>query len=801
MNPTENSVAFGASGIEPLWTSSAKEGLGTAYHTSCRLWFTLSHGIVNEIYYPHVDQPNTRDFEFLITDGETFCHEEKRDLDHKIEYPERDCPFYRLTNSEPNGRYRLIKDILTDPHRSVLLVHTKLEILDKSLRGKLRLYALLAPHIARHGAHNSGWCSEISGLKLLRAERGNTHLVMGCSTGFSRRSVGYVGASDGWQDLMDNFKMDWEFCAAENGNIALTGEIDLQQHRHEFTIGIALGGSCQSTSAKLLQSLAEPFDVQRESYIRQWQRTVVNPKFDFAGQTSDGGHIYRLSRCILLAHEDKNFQGALVASMSIPWGETKGDSDIGGYHLVWTRDLVQSATALLASGQTGTPLRALIWLATIQQPDGSFPQNSWINGTAYWSGFQLDEIAAPILLTWRLHREGVDLGLFDPCVMILRAAAYLIRQGPVTAQERWEENSGYSPSTLATVIAGLVCAAEFAGKHPDTGIRDFIFVYADWLAAHIEEWTTTTRGELVKDIPHHYIRINPTDSQTPDPHADPNATMIRINNNGGIHPARNVVSGDFLQLVRLGIRGANDAIVRDSISVIDHVLKRDLPQGPCWRRYNHDGYGQKDDGSAYDGTGVGRSWPILTGERGHYELAAGRDALPFIKALEKFANVGGMISEQLWDAEDLPGDGMKRGRPTGAAMPLCWSHAEYISLVRSRHDGICFDRVEPAFQRYVVKPVKSRHEMWSVRCPIRRLPPGQILRLIVEADATIVWTANDWATTNKTDTTPVSALNLWFVDLPTDNCPNGSVIEFTFFWKEAQRWEGKNYSVAVDGPK
>jgi hypothetical protein len=112
MKPTDNSVAFEAPGIEPRWTSSAKEGVGTAYHTSCRLWFTLSHGIVNEIYYPRVDQRNTRDFQFLISDGETFCHEEKRDLNHQVDYPEQDGPFYRLTNSEPGGRYRLVKHVL-----------------------------------------------------------------------------------------------------------------------------------------------------------------------------------------------------------------------------------------------------------------------------------------------------------------------------------------------------------------------------------------------------------------------------------------------------------------------------------------------------------------------------------------------------------------------------------------------------------------------------------------------------------------------------------------------------------------
>ena len=800
MNPTASHVAFGAPGIEPRWTSSAKEGLGTAYHTSCRVWFTLSHGIVNEIYYPTVDQPNTRDFQFLISDGETFCHEEKRDLDHRIEYPERDCVFYRLTNSEPNGRYRLIKHVLTDPHRSVLLVHTKLEVLDESLRGKLRLYALLAPHLARQGAGNSGWCSDIGGNNLLHAERMGVHLVMGCSGGFSRRSIGYVGASDGWQDLVNNFRMDWEFQGAEDGNIALTGEIDLQGD-DEFTIAIALGESYQSTVAELLQSLAEPFDVHREAYIRQWQRTVVNPKYDFADHTSDGGHMYRLSRCILLAHEDKVFQGALVASMSIPWGETKGDNDLGGYHLVWTRDLVQSAIALLATGQTGTPLRALIWLAAIQGTDDAFPQNSWINGKAYWPGVQLDEIAAPILLAWRLQSEDTALGRFDPSVMIFRAASYLIRQGPVTAQERWEENAGYSPSTLATVIASLVCAAEFAKQHNETSTSDFILEYADWLAAHVEEWTVTTAGELVEGFRRHYVRINPTDPEAPDPHADPNTTVLSIANGGGIHPARNIIGGDFLHLVRLGIRAADDPIVRDSIVVMDRMLKRDLPQGPCWRRYNCDGYGQKDDGSAFDGTGLGRSWPILTGERGHYELAAGRDPMPFIATMEKFANEGGMISEQLWDDQDLPEKGMKRGLPTGAAMPLCWSHAEYVSLVRSAHDGVCFDRVEPAFQRYVVNPVKNRHEMWSVRHPIRHMPSGQILRLLVAADATIVWSADDWASTNIADATHISALNVWFVDLPTEECRGGSVIEFTFLWKEAQRWEGKNFSVVVSGPK
>ncbi|HWQ92514.1 MAG TPA: glycoside hydrolase family 15 protein, partial [Clostridia bacterium] len=672
--------------------------------------------------------------------------------------------------------------------------------LDDSLRRKFHLYALLAPHIARHGTGNSARCTEVGGNQLFHAERANVHLVMGCSAGFARRSVGFVGASDGWQDLMGNFKMDWEFNTAENGNIALIGEINLRGGA-DFVIAIAFGGSYQSTVAKLLQSLAEPFHIQREGYVRQWQRTVINPKYDFSDHTADRGSLYRLSRCILLAHEDKVFQGALVASMSIPWGETKDDKDLGGYHLVWTRDLVQSATALLATGQSGTPLRALIWLAAIQLPDGRFPQNSWINGEPYWSSVQLDEIAAPMLLAWRLQYQGVTLGGFDPSVMIFLAAAFLIKHGPVTAQDRWEENSGYSPSTLAMVIAGLVCAAEFAKNSNETDTEDFILEYADWLAAHVEEWTVTTCGELDEGFRRHYIRINPTDLQTPDPHADPDKTMLVVANGGGVHPARNIVSGDFLHLVRLGIRAASDPIVRDSLDVIDRVLKRSLPQGPAWRRYNHDGYGQKENGGAFDGTGVGRSWPILTGERGHYELAAGRDPMPYIVAMERFSNAGGMISEQLWDSDDLPEARMKCGLPTGAAMPLCWSHAEYVSLVRSAHDGICFDRIEPAFQRYVVRPVRSRHEIWSFRHPIRRMSHGKMLRIILTAEADVVWSANNWVSINRLDTISNNTLNLWFADLPTEDCPAAAVIEFTFFWKQDQRWEGSNCSVVVGRPQ
>ncbi len=786
----DSNIAFGAPGIEPRWTSSAKDGIGTAYHSSSRVWFTLSHGIVNEIYFPHVDTPNTRDLQFLITDGETFCHEEKRDLVHKTEYPESGTLLYRLTNSDREGRYRLVKEIVVDPHSPVLLMHTRLEILDSKLRGKLRLFALLAPHVKGTGKNNSAWQCNVGGRRLIEMEREDIDMSLGCLPDFTRRSVGYVGYSDGWQDLMDNFKLDWEFESADDGNVAVMGEIDLSQEM-EFTLGVGFGRTPHSACAHLQQALATPFSDQRAKYVSQWQRARVT--MDLSAHTKDGGGMLRLSQCVLLAHEDKTFQGAFVASLSIPWGKTKDDTDRGGYHLVWTRDMVQTATALLACGETESALRALIWLACVQATDGSLPQNSVITGVAFWKGIQLDEVAVPILLAWRLQQADA-LRLFDPWMLVSRAARYLILKGPVTSQERWEECSGYSPSTLATIIAAIVCAAEFARDRKDDAATDFLLDYADWLVAHLEDWMVTNRGELVPGKPRHYIRITPADPKQPVAAPNPDEAEINIANGGGRHPARNIVGGDFLHLVRLGIRDAHDPLIVDSIAVMDQVIKRDLPQGQCWRRYNHDGYGDKPDGSAFDGTGEGRSWPILTGERGHYELAAGRDPLPFIETMEKFANEGGMLAEQLWDADDLPDGKMKRGGPAGSAMPLCWSHAEYVSLVRSHKDGVCFDRIEPVYQRYAKAKTGSKIEMWTVAHQPQRISRGKTFRIITDKAAAIHWSFDSWTTANDLVTRD-AGFGCWFADLPSDQLPAGASIVFTLLWQAG--WEGKDFQVAI----
>ena len=433
--------AFGRPGIAPRWTSSAKEGVGTAYSTASRVWFTLSHGILNEIYYPTIDRPQIRDMEFLITDGETFFHEEKRDLDSTVSCIDEHTLGYHIESADSEGRYRLTKEIIADPHQACVLIHVRVEAVPEWL-DRLQIYALLAPHLEMGGWGNSARRCQVSGKTILAAWKDGTYLAMGTNAGFSRASCGYVGASDGWQDLKDNQQFDWQFERAEDGNIAVIGQIDITKSS-EFTVGLAFGDSLHAAITTLVQSLSTSFANHRSRYIEQWRR-ATREIVHFDSHAGDGGRLYCISHSLLLAHEDKTFVGAVVASASIPWGEAKGDEDLGGYHLVWTRDMVNSVTALLACGATGTACRALVYLACSQQPDGGFAQNFWIDGTPYWRSIQLDQVAFPIMLAWRLWKAGA-LGDFEPYPMVKAAAGFLIRYGPATQRERWEESSGYSP--------------------------------------------------------------------------------------------------------------------------------------------------------------------------------------------------------------------------------------------------------------------------------------------------------------------------------------------------------------------
>ena len=490
----------------------------------------------------------------------------------------------------------------------------------------------------------------------------------------------------------------------------------------------------------------------------------------------------------------------MIASLSIPWGDEKSDDELGGYHLVWTRDMVKCVSALLAVGDFSTPLRSLIYLAVSQREDGGFYQNFWIDGRPYWQGVQLDEVAFPILLAWRLWKSGA-LGNFDPYEMVRTACGFLIREGPVTAQDRWEEARGYSPSTLAVHISALICAAEFFADRGDQDTAEFVRDYADFLESHVERWTVTTQGTLLPGINRHYIRINPA-AVNQDADEDPNTgTLILSNRPPGTRyefPAKEIVDAGFLELVRYGVRSASDPIIQDSLRVVDDVLKVDTPLGPCWRRYNYDGYGQREDGSSYKYWGTGRAWPLLTGERGHYEIAAGHDPRPYLSALGNFAQGIGLIPEQIWDAPDLPSRHLRLAGPTGAALPLLWAHSEYLKLQRSAADGKVFDLVEPVFGRYAGGAAERQPiEVWKFNRPVPRVAAGGRLRIQADAPFLLRWTEDEWQ--HATDTRSVAtAIGVAFVDLHPSMHP--APIRFTFLWLDDNRWEGQDYTVAVQAP-
>jgi glucoamylase len=790
--------AFGKPGIRPRWTHSNKAGIGTAYSASSHLWFTIWNGIVTEAYYPTVDQPQLRDLQYLVTDGKTFFHEEKRDLTVKMERISDHVLGYRCTNADRGGRYSITKEIIGAPHSPCLLVRTRITGNDKAFLANLKIFALCAPHLEVGGSGNNGYIAAANGQSILMAQKGSKWMAMGATVPFSHLSCGYVGVSDGWTDLHENFKMDWEFDYASDGNIALTGELDLGKTQ-EFTLGLAFGDNQHRAVSNLLQSLGIPFDEHLARYQKQWDETASHLR-SLESKSFDKGNLYNSSYSLLLAHEDKSFAGAVIASLAIPWGEAKGDNDEGGYHLVWTRDMVSSATALLAAGDTATPLRALIYLAVAQQADGGFPQNFWVDGDAYWCGTQLDEVAFPIMLAWRLHCEK-GLADFDPFNLVHKGAAYLIRNGPVTQQERWEEASGYSPSTLASNIAALVCASILMRERGEPETATFVEEYADYLESHIEDWTVTTTGTLAGGTSPYYMRILPEQVGQERPAEDKESRVLHIANHApgeqSDFPARDIVDGGFLELVRYGIRKPDDPIVVATLKVIDTVLRTDTPAGPAWHRYNHDGYGQQQDGGPFTQHGVGRVWPLLTGERGHYELAAKGNPELYIRTMEGLASNTGLLPEQSWDQPNRPEIYMWLGQPTGSAMPLMWAHAEYVKLLRSTADGKVYDTIPEVARRYLGKRGKRKQlEVWKPNRHVRFMRTGEILRVQAEASFRLHWSGDNWKSVQDTQSTQ-NTLQIDYVDLTDVVTSPGTCIRFTFFWAESNHWEGQDYAVTV----
>lgn len=777
--------ALGHPGIAPTWSSSAKDLVGSTLGSS-RLWFTLGFGIVNEVYYPRIDIPQIRDLGFIVGDGGGFWVEVKRLENYSLRLLAPGAPAVEIVHT--HERFALTLRLTPDPDRDVLVI-------DVQLSGDTPLspYVLIAPRLGTSGCDNTAVISRYGARRVLAAAQGPFALALaavdeGQRDAFGRASVGYVGESDGWQDFHRNGALTWQYASAGPGNVAMIGALP-----RKAVLGLGFGSSMQAAATLAISSLMQPFDDIAQRQIEGWQQWHTRRGERTPRRANDSGAFtdqIRLSSMVLRVHCDKTYPGTMVASLSVPWGNSRNDR--GGYHLVWPRDLVQCATALLAIGAEEEARNTLRYLIATQKQDGSWYQNQWLGGTPYWTGLQLDEIAFPVLLAASMA-ELKPLSGVDVTDMICRALSFIAVTGPSSPQDRWEENAGINAFTLAVCIAALVAGAPFLPQ----SAQAFALALADFWNAYLEDWMTVGGTPLAQrlGVDAYYIRVAPSEVLS-DPASLQSILEIRNRRCNVKIPADEEVCIDFLQLVRFGLRSADDPLIRNSVTVVDALLKTDTPNGPVWHRYNGDGYGEHDDGRPFDGTGHGRAWPLLTGERGHYELVAGNDPSPYLKAMVAMTGPGGMIPEQVWDTAALPERRLFPGKPTGSAMPLAWAHAEFIKLIISRHLGHPFDRPTSVWRRYGGRRPEAKRAIWCLHAPIGSIKHAIALIIALPRAAHIHWGINGWQHIAD-DETQNTGLGLHSLELDAAVLSQAHQIDFTFQWRDTQDWVGKDYHVAV----
>jgi len=724
--------APGAPGMLSNWCDSNKQAVGTTLGIS-RTWFTIGKGILNEVYFPRIDIPQIRDMGFIIADGKGFWAELKTLADCEVRYHSAGVPAITIVHKHP--RFTFTQRIVPEPNRDVVLLELLLEG-----DAELHPYVLLAPHLGGTGKNNMAEVGDHRGRQMLWAQQGPFGLALAAADAqqqdaFDACSAGYSGVSDGWQDFDQHGEMRWRYRRASSGNVALTGALP---RRAVLALGFATSPQAAATLA--VSSLLQPFDLVWSQQIEHWQQWHGNCHIHQKSSTKAvlSEDLYaqlKTSAMVLRTHQDQSFRGAMVASLSVPWGQTGEERP--GYHLVWPRDLVESAGALLALGAEVEAREILRYLIATQREDGSWYQNQWLGGKPYWTGVQLDQVAFPVLLAGTLaDRDALD-GI-EVADMTQRALGFIAAHGPVSPQDRWEENSGMNTFTLSVCIAALVSGARFLPA-PAEG---FVLELADYWNARLDDWTAVYDTELARrhGVRGYYLRIMPQSALSD------NSVLSRVMavKNRLSDPGLNAteqIGVDFLQLVRYGLRQANAPLVRDTLKLVDALLRREMPPGSCWYRYTGDGYGEHRDGSAYDGTGHGRLWPLLTGERGHYELLSGADALPQLRTMAAMAGSAGMLPEQVWDSDAIASHRLYPGKPTGSAMPLAWSHAEYIKLACSILEGYPVDRPEPLWARYHGITPEINLWYWSPQTPIRSLPSSQRLGFCLPRPAIILWRA------------------------------------------------------------
>ena len=758
--------APGAPGGGPTWTSSAKDMVTTALRVS-RVWVTLGHGILNEIYWPATGSPQIRDLGFIIS-GPFGWVEVKRAMRYTITMPRHYVPLPHVVH-EGEG-YRLELEVVPDPLRDVVLVRFK-------LTGEgTRLYVLLAPHLENSGLNNNARAGAE-----LEAWKDEAALCLAADCGFSRSSAGYVGISDGWQDFHYNGRMGWTFEQALDGNVALLGEVGA----NDGTLALGLSMRLIGARTLALASLAEGYDAARAHFLSDWEKWGQRLIIPSCSPTVEREAL--LSAVVLKVHEDRSFPGSIVASLSVPWGNASDSS--GGYHLVWARDCVEAGLALVAVGQVDDARWMLSYLIATQSPDGRWYQNTFPDGLPFWTGIQLDEVGFPVLLAAKLAEEDALSGMGGVDSMVKRAVRYLVHNGPISAQDRWEENSGFSPFTLGIQIAALIAA----GPMVDVEERQYCLSLADYWDERIEDWTYVEHGIHAETfgVDGYYVRIGPTATE------QGLRGRVELRNRWGeTIDAAALVGMEFLYLARLGLRSPDDPRIQNTLKVVEGLLKVDLPTGSTYRRYNHDGYGEHEDGQPFDGTGIGRPWPLLAGERGHFDLQLGGDPLPYLETMARMTGRGGLIPEQVWDGQPIPERGLEPGKPSGSAMPLVWAHAEFLKLLVARHRKRPLELLDSVEEHVRRRPKTAAAWHWRRDVPFDTLPAGRSLQIDLPSPFVLHLGFDGWQAAEDRKSLPLP-FGRHGVRLRPDDLKGHGVVDFTMYYFEEGRWEGRDYHVRL----
>jgi glucoamylase len=664
--------APGAPGADATWDEPSVTGFADSLGASSKVWYTIGNGELENAFYPETDTPDTYGLQYAVTNGSSFTELETTGTTHKTTLLSNGSLVWQQVNTADNGDFTITKTYIADPSRSVIDVQTTF---DNTSGTSLKLYVDYHPQLDNDGMGNTGGTDSTSGD--LESVNGSVASALAASTGFSQSSTGYVGtSSDPETMLTSSYELTSTYSSASTaGHVDQVAEIPVAATGSTtFTLALAFDTTESAAISDAAASLTAGFSSLESSFESGWSSWLGGLHAAPASVTGNAGleEQYYVSLMEVKADEDKTYTGAFIAAPTVPWGASvsadtgAGQSGAHGYHAVWTRDEYEMATTLLAAGDTTDAQAALNYIFQYEmESSGAVKQNTWLNGNAVFGSIQMDEVADPIILAYQLG----DTSAWSD---VEELANYLVANGPYTLEERWEENAGYSPATMAAEIAGLICAAYIAKANNDMSAALQYQETAQAWASEVDDLTYTTSGPYGNGD--YLLRI------TPD--GQPNAgTSITIANGGGSHDDRTVVDPSFLELVRLGVKSPTATDITNTISVVDSELEASTPEGPIWHRYSFDGYGETSSGADYTGVGVGNPWPVLSGERGEYDVADGNltGAQSLLATMAGAANSGYQISEQVWDGS-AGVNGFTVGQPDNSSTPLMWAMAQYVRL-------------------------------------------------------------------------------------------------------------------------